>query len=206
VRVVHYGIDPTPFEPLPKDRNLLRDRVGLPRDCLLIGHVGRFDVQKNHRFLVEIFGSLAARLPTARLVLVGDGPLRPQIEQLVRAKGLENHVFFLGVRSDVPEIMGCLDVFLFPSQYEGLGIVLIEAQMAGVPCVVSNVIPDEADLELGLFDRVNLESLLELWVESIMTSLHASCPDWNVRARALREKGYNIQTSSVDLERIYLNS
>jgi glycosyltransferase involved in cell wall biosynthesis len=206
VRVVHYGIDPTPFELLPKDRNLLRDRIGLPRDCLLIGHVGRFEVPKNHRFLVEIFGSLAARLPTARLVLVGDGPLRPQIEQLVSAKGLEKHVLFLGVRADVPEIMGCLDVFLFPSQYEGLGIVLIEAQMAGVPCVVSNVIPDEADLELGLIDRVNLESPLELWVESIMTSLHVSRPDWNARTRALREKGYNIQASCTHLERIYLSS
>jgi hypothetical protein len=76
--------------------------------------------------------------------------------------------------------------------------------MAGVPCVVSNIIPDEADLELGLIDRVNLESPLELWVESIMASLHVSRPDWNVRARALREKGYNIQTSSTHLERIYL--
>jgi len=82
---------------------------------------------------------------------------------------------------------------------------LLEAQAAGVSCVVSNVISDEADLELGLINHVNLESPLELWVESIMTSLHASCPDWNVRARALREKGYNIQTSSVDIERIYLN-
>jgi len=204
VQVVHYGIDLTPFELLPKDRNLLRDRIGLPRDCLLIGHVGRFDVQKNHRFLIEIFESLVAQCPTARLVLVGDGPLRPEIERLVRVKGIQDRVFFLGVRADVPEIMGCLDVFLFPSLYEGLGIVLIEAQAAGVPCVVSDVIPDEADLGLRLINRVNLESPLRLWLDSIMTCLHIPCPEWNVRAQALRKNGYDIRTSSIHLERIYL--
>jgi len=203
VRVVHDGIDPAPFELLPKDRNLLRDRIGLPRYCLLIGHVGRFDVPKNHRFLVEIFGSLAARLPTARLVLVGDGPIRPQIEQLVRAKGLENHVFFLGVRADVPEIMGCLDVFLFPSQYEGLGIVLIEAQMAGVPCVVSNVIPDEADLGIGLLYPVSLEAGSEIWVDHVIRALQNDRPDWNFRKEALKRNGYDVKETVKSLIDIY---
>lgn len=205
VRVVHCGIDPTPFELLPKDRNLLRDRIGLPRDCLLIGHVGRFEVPKNHRFLVEIFGSLAARLPTARLVLVGDGPLRPQIEQLVRAKGLENHVFFLGVRADVPEIMGCLDVFLFPSLWEGIPLTLLEAQAAGVSCVVSNVISDEADLGIGLLHSVSLEAGPEVWVDHVMRALQNNRPDWNLRKEALKRNGYDVQEVAELLARIYVN-
>jgi glycosyltransferase involved in cell wall biosynthesis len=165
--------------------------------------VGRFDVQKNHRFLVEIFGSLAARLPTARLVLVGDGSLRPQIEQLVSAKGLEKHVLFLGVRADVPEIMGCLDVFLFPSQYEGLGIVLIEAQMAGVPCVVSNVISDEADLGIGLLHSVSLEAGPEVWVDHVMRALQNNRPDWNLRKEALKRNGYDVKETVKSLIDIY---
>jgi glycosyltransferase EpsF len=204
VRVVHYGIDPTPFELLPKDRNLLRDRIGLPRDCLLIGHVGRFEVPKNHRFLVEIFGSLAARLPTARLVLVGDGPLRPQIEQFVRAKGLENHVFFLGVRADVPEIMGCLDVFLFPSLWEGIPLTLLEAQAAGVSCVVSNVISDEADLGIGLLHSVSLEAGPEVWVDHVMRALQNNRPDWILRKEALKRNRYDVQQVAELLARIYV--
>jgi glycosyltransferase EpsF len=204
VRVVHNGIDPTPFELLPKDRNLLRDRIGLPRDFLLIGHVGRFEVQKNHRFLVEIFGSLAARLPTARLVLVGDGPLRPQIEQLVKAKGLENHVFFLGVRADVPEIMGCLDVFLFPSLWEGIPLTLLEAQAAGVPCVVSNVISDEADLGIGLLHPVSLEAGSEVWVDHVMRALQNNRPDWILRKEALKRNRYDVQQVAELLARIYV--
>jgi glycosyltransferase involved in cell wall biosynthesis len=204
VRVVHCGIDPTPFELLPKDRNLLRDRIGLPRDCLLIGHVGRFDVPKNHRFLVEIFGSLAARLPTARLVLVGDGPLRPQIEQFVRAKGLENHVFFLGVRADVPEIMGCLDGFLFPSLWEGIPLTLLEAQAAGVSCVVSNVISDEADLGIGLLHSVSLEAGPEVWVDHVMRALQNNRPDWILRKEALKRNRYDVQQVAELLARIYV--
>jgi glycosyltransferase EpsF len=166
--------------------------------------VGRFEVPKNHRFLVEIFGSLAARLPTARLVLVGDGPLRPQIEQFVRAKGLENHVFFLGVRADVPEIMGCLDVFLFPSLWEGIPLTLLEAQAAGVSCVVSNVISDEADLGIGLLHSVSLEAGPEVWVDHVMRALQNNRPDWILRKEALKRNRYDVQQVAELLARIYV--
>jgi len=203
VQVVHYGIDLTPFELLPKDRNLLRDRIGLPRDCLLIGHVGRFDVQKNHRFLIEIFESLVAQCPTARLVLVGDGPLRPEIERLVQVKGIQDRVFFLGVRTDVPEIMGCLDVFLFPSLWEGIPLVLLEAQAAGLSCVVSDVISEEADLGIGLLHPVSLKAGPDIWVEHVLKALQGNRPEWSVRKEALQRNGYDVQEVARLLMHIY---
>jgi len=205
VQVVHYGIDLTPFELLPKDRNLLRDKIGLPRDCVLIGHVGRFDVPKNHRFLIEIFESLVAQCPTARLVLVGDGPLRPEIERLVQVKGVQDRVFFLGVRTDVPEIMGCLDVFLFPSLWEGIPLVLLEAQAAGLSCVVSDVISEEADLGIGLLHPVSLKAGPDIWVEHVLKALQGNRPEWSVRKEALQRNGYDVQEVAKLLARIYVN-
>ncbi|MEM2591902.1 MAG: glycosyltransferase [Thermofilaceae archaeon] len=203
--MIHYGIDPVPFGSLPKDKKASRVRLGLPEEGLLIGHVGRFDVQKNHRFLIEVFEALASRLPDARLILVGDGPLRPEIQKLVTSKGLQDRVLFLGVRTDVPEIMGCLDLFLFPSLWEGLGIVLLEAQAAGLPCVVSDVIPEEADLGIGLICRVNLKAPMDVWIDNTQRFLHncPSRPDSEVRLCALRLAGYDIATSVSYLEGIY---
>ncbi len=204
VEIMRLCIDPAPFALLPQDRRALRSKLGLPLDAILVGHVGRFDRPKNHRFLVEIFCVLARRLPDARLVLVGDGPLRREVERWVAEKGLEERVHFLGVRTDVPEIMGCLDVFLFPSLWEGLGIVLVEAQAAGVSCVVSDVVPDEADLGLGLWYPTSLSAGPETWAERVVEALGASPPPWEVREQALRTHGYDAREVAKRLENLYV--
>lgn len=203
VRVVHCGIDLTPFESLPSDRRVLRRKLGLPEDAFLVGHVGRFDVPKNHRFLIEIFAALIDQIPTARLILVGEGPLRPEIEQLVAAKGLRDRVLFMGIRTDVPEIMGCLDVFLFPSLWEGIPLTLLEAQAAGVPCVVSDVISQEANLGIGLWYPVSLSASLNYWVERVFQALQSDRPDWDLRKDALRGNGYDVSEVAACMERIY---
>lgn len=203
VRVIHNGIDLTPFMLLSEDRRAPRRKFGFPEDAHLIGHVGRFDVPKNHRFLIEIFEALLTRLPTARLVLVGDGPLRPEIERLVAAKGISEQVVFMGVRADVPEIMGCLDVFLFPSRWEGLPVVLIEAQAAGVPCVVSDVITQEANVGLGLLYAVSLAETASVWVDQVLKALSTERPRWAVRLEALQRHGYDVQETVASLARIY---
>ncbi len=204
VRVVHNGIALFPFESLP-DRYALREKMRFYQDAILIGHVGRFDIPKNHRFLVEIFERLVVRFPTARLVLVGDGPLRPEIEKLVRVKGIQDRVFFLGVRADVPEIIGCLDVFLFPSLWEGIPLVLLEAQAAGVHCVVSDVISDEADLGIGLLHPVSLKAGPDIWVAHVLKALQGNRPDWSLRKEALKRNGYDVQEVAELLARIYVN-
>lgn len=204
VRVLHYCVELAPLESLPQDKKALRARVGLPGEGRLIGHVGRFDTQKNHRFLVEVFEALASRLPDARLILVGDGPLRPEIERLVASRGLQDRVSFLGVRADVPEIMGCLDVLLFPSLYEGLGLVLVEAQASAVPCVISDVVPEEADVVAPLIRRLSLSQPPSVWAEAVMEMQRKGRMISPAQALELVSRSpFNICNSVRQLEKVY---
>src|SRR5690606_15972476 len=134
-RLLYYGVDLTPFGAAVDGRSLRAD-LNIPPNAFVIGHVGRFAEQKNHRFLIEIAAEVCHHDRNARFLLVGDGPLRPRIEQQVAQAGLGERVIFAGLRADVPALMtGVMDCFLLPSLFEGLGIVLIEAQAAGLPCI-----------------------------------------------------------------------
>jgi glycosyltransferase involved in cell wall biosynthesis len=185
------------------DKHELRDKLSFPVNEPLIGHVGRFHEQKNHKFLIEIFHALLKKLPDAHLVLVGDGPLKTEIETIIHAKGIDNRVHMLGIRDDVPLIMGALDLFLFPSLYEGLGIVLIEAQAAGIPCVVSDVIPGEVDMKLGLVEFIGLQSDVDYWVKRVIKCLQLERPSFEERVGALQVAGYDVEKMVTDLEGIY---
>jgi glycosyltransferase involved in cell wall biosynthesis len=102
--------------------------------------------QKNHRFLLEVAAAALPQDPSLHFLLVGDGPLRADMEALAATLGIARHVTFTGNRLDVPALMAqCMDCFFFPSLWEGLGIVLLEAQAAGLPCVFSDVVPQEAN-------------------------------------------------------------
>ena len=119
--VVHCGIDLSPFQ-APVDHYAVRAELGVPRDAFVIGHVGRFVAVKNHGFLLDVAGELARTDAHVHVVLAGDGPLRPALEARVAHSPLAGRVHFVGARSDVPRLLAALDVFVFPSQYEGLGL------------------------------------------------------------------------------------
>ena len=149
----------------------IRAEFDLPTDALIIGHVGRFDTPKNHDFILEIAAEMIARAPKMYLLLIGAGDLRPKIEAKATQMGLIDRVLFLGARPDVPRLMtGLMDVFLFPSLYEGLGLVLIEAQAAGLPCIVSDTIPPEADLIKPLIHRLSLQQSAAQWAEVLLAN------------------------------------
>lgn len=204
VRVVLNAFDLEAYTSAADERPLRRAALSLPQDALLVGHVGRFSAQKNHRFLIEIFAVLLQQVPSAHLVLVGDGPLRPEIEEMVAAMGMSQHVHWLGVRSDVPHILGALDLFLFPSRYEGMGIALIEAQAAGLPCVAADAVPAEADVGLGLVRFESLRAGPKAWAQSILEAVHTPRPEPARRHRALQEAGYGIGQMSQFLQQVYL--
>ncbi|MBP5403850.1 MAG: glycosyltransferase [Elusimicrobiaceae bacterium] len=141
--VVNNGINIEKFTYNPVIRKSKRRELGLEND-FIIGHVGRFSAPKNHPFLLNVFEQVLQMKPNAKLLLVGSGPLRQQTEELVRAKNLQKHVVFLGGRTDVEQLYQAFDCFVFPSLHEGLGIVAIEAQAAGLPCILADTLPQEA--------------------------------------------------------------
>lgn len=203
-RVLYYGINLTPFQK-QVDSGSLHVELGIPTDAFVIGHVGRFAEQKNHVFLLEIAAEVAKREPKMRLLLLGEGSLRSDIEQKVLQVGLSDRVIFAGIRPDVPEIMGSIiDIFLFPSLHEGLGLVLIEAQAAGLPCIFSSVVPDEADVVKPLVRRLSLSQPASEWAEGVLTQRDAGSTITKSDALALVETSpFNIETSVKQLESIY---
>ncbi|MEG4106150.1 glycosyltransferase family 1 protein [Microcoleus sp. S13_C5] len=203
-QILFYGINLNPLrdriDPVP-----LRSELGIPSDAFVIGHVGRFVEQKNHVFLLEIAAEVAKHEPKMRLLLVGEGSLRPNIEQKVLQLGLSDHVIFAGVRPDVPQLMrGVMDVFLFPSLHEGLGLVLIEAQAAGLPCIFSNVVPEEADVIKPLVQRISLSQPVSEWVRVVLQQREMRSTITQSDALAQVETSpFNIETSVKQLESIY---
>ena len=167
-QILHCGLDLAPFQK-PIDSASVRAELGIPQNAFVIGHVGRFEAQKNHQFLIEIAASIAQQEPKMRLLLIGYGSLRGEAEDKVAQLGLTDKVIFAGVRSDIPRLMlGAMDVFLLPSLFEGLPLVLIEAQAAGLPCIFSDVISEEIDVIKSLMKRLSLSNSASEWAEVVL--------------------------------------
>jgi len=164
-RLHHLGIDLFRFR-FDADKELVRRSLAIPTDALVLGHVGRFTEEKNHTFIVEIARELISREPRAFFLLVGDGPLRLTIEEKVLHYGLRKRFLFTGLRADVPMLMkGAMDVFLFPSLREGLPITLLEAQAAGLRCIISSVISREAIVIPDLVVRESPAASEDKWAK-----------------------------------------
>ncbi len=166
----------------------------------VIGHVGRFDPPKNHDFLIDIFNEVYKKDNTAKLVLVGSGDLQKTIENKVENYGLTHNVLFLCSRDDVHEILQAFDVFVFPSLYEGLGIVAIEAQCAGIPCIVSDTVPEDARIT-SEFNYLSLNSSAKRWAKEIIKYKNFQKTD---SSDNIINAGYDISEKAKWLEDYYL--
>lgn len=183
-----------------RDRIRIRAELGLDDAAVVVGHVGNFSAVKNHSRLLKIFAELAQQEPRARLLLVGDGHLRDQIEQHIRLLGLKDKVSLTGVRQDVPSLLSAMDVLLFPSLSEGLPVTVVEAQAAGLPCVVSESVTSE----VGLTDLVRFVSLDEpddLWATELLTA--SSQTDRRSRTKELRDAGYESAQVASAMDDLY---
>ncbi|MFD0588435.1 glycosyltransferase family 1 protein [Paenibacillus sp. GCM10027627] len=168
VTVLNNAVNTEEFAYKPEVRAAIRQELGAG-EGLVVGHIGRFNEQKNHSFLLNIFEALLRRRTDALLVLAGDGYLRPVIEKEAEKRGLAASIRFLGVREDVADLLQGMDVFLFPSLFEGLPVVLVEAQAAGLPCIVSDRITTESNVT-GRVAFVPLERSAEEWSELILNT------------------------------------
>ena len=165
-RVIPNAIDATRYAPDPAQRQEYRRMLGV-EDALVVGHVGRFHVQKNHSFLLHVAAQMKCLEPKTQLLLVGQGSEMESIRGLTAQLELEDTVQFLGVRSDLEGLYQAMDVFVFPSKSEGLGVVLLEAQANGLPCVTSDVVPHQVKVNDNLH-FLPLEDGAQKWASFIL--------------------------------------
>ena len=145
ITIIHNGVDLDKFRFDPVKRDAMRSEWGL-EDAFVLGHVGRFEYQKNHEYLVDIFAAVKDRVPNAKLFLVGEGSLQEDIRAKVKALGHSDDVLFAGLSREVEKLLSGFDVFVLPSHFEGLPIVGVEAQAAGLPVLFADTITREAKL------------------------------------------------------------
>lgn len=202
-RLVPNAINAQRFQYDPALREKMRTELSLG-DSFVIGHVGRFHYAKNHEFLLEIFGRLHQNLEkkgkTCKLLLLGEGEGMAAAKAQAAALGVEKDVLFLGNHKDVEAYYQVFDLFLFPSRFEGLPGTVVEAQAAGLRCIIS----DRITTEVGISELVSFHSLedgADQWAKEVECSMVYERRD---RCEAVRKAGFDVQEQARRLERFYL--
>ncbi len=202
VYILNNAIDLDKFKYDEKIRKKLRKELKISDNTVVIGHIGRFVTQKNHTQLIDIFNEYHKNNNNSVLMLIGQGPLMGTMKEKVNSLDLDDCVMFLGQKDTVNEYYNAMDLFLFPSLYEGLGMVVVEAQVAGLPCVVSDEVPKIAKIT----DRItfmNLNNSSEIWLKGIIKLLKRSDRK-NVKFKN-EITNYDINEETKQFEQKYLN-
>lgn len=190
VNFIHNGVDLNVYKYDEENRRKVRREFGIADEQLVIGHIGRFNQQKNHKFLIEVFSEVLKQKPNALLMLVGDGEKKNEIKEQIKSLGIEESVIFTGIRSDVPALLSAMDVFVFPSFYEGMPNTVIEAQATGLPCVIADTITEEA----GITECVRYKALTtsaKEWAYIAVSLLENSRICYNAKVKHV---GYDIDS------------
>lgn len=204
-QVLYCAIDLEPFK-ISAGGSSVRERLQIPPDAFVIGHVGRFTEAKNHGFLLRIFAEILAQNPLGYLLLVGDGGLMEAIKAEAESLGILDKVIFTGAVSNVPVLLrDAMDLFVFPSLYEGLPLALLEAQAAGLPCIISSNVSEEGIVVKPLVQRLPLSAPVSVWAET--AGRIRKNPNQNIsRSEALslmKNSPFNINVSVKSLEKLY---
>ena len=199
--IIKNGINYKQFIYNEKIRKEYRNILNIKPNIIALGFVGRLVEQKNPMFLVDVFENLLKRSSNIKLFIVGEGDLKQDLKHLIKEKGLCNYIIMLGNRNDVNKLMQAFDVLLFPSLFEGLGIVAVEAQAAGLPVIVSKGIPEAAKISDEFFYRINNYDS-DKWGEKILEVIK------NTKRRNTQNEiinsGYDIKFSASRIRDIYL--
>ena len=187
-RIINNAIPLDQYVFSEETRASVRQEYGI-ENKFVIGNVGRFSEQKNHLFLIDIFAEIVKENQNAILMLVGDGELRAKIEDKIEKLGLQGNVILTGVKSNVNELLMSMDVIAFPSLYEGMPNVIIEAQATGLNCVISDTITKEANVT-GCVKYLGLAEGAAKWAE--MINNYKTTGDRSAGANILKQKGYDI--------------
>lgn len=199
ITIINNGIDLNKFRYNSKIRENVRRKLKLDSN-LVIGHIGRFSYQKNHRYLIEVFSKLVTKVPEARLLLVGEGTEKEAIKKLVKEKALEDKVIFYGLSNHVESLLQAMDIFVLPSHFEGLPIVGVEAQAAGLPIIFSDKITKAAQLINNVVFLPIKQKNIEDWVNEILLLKKYKRIDTYFK---LKEKHFDIQDTLNQFTRLY---
>lgn len=175
VKILRNGVDLNIFRYDCEGRKAIRKEFSIGNK-IVIGHIGRFDKQKNHRFLLEVFKKINDKCSNTVLLLIGTGTLKNRIHEWINEYGLEGKVIFAGQRFDIPEVLSAMDIFVFPSFFEGMPNVVIEAQSTGLPCFVADTITNEANIT-GLVKYLPLSLSAKEWAEVILDDIDKARQD-----------------------------
>lgn len=191
--VIRNGIDLSRFRHCGIERSAKRESIKIPQDAWVIGHVGRFSKEKNHTFLLKVFREIVRRKSNAHLLLVGNGELQEEIMQEINRMNLHDRVTILSHRMDIPELLRVMDVMVFPSFFEGLSVTLVEAQAAGLKCVISDSI-NPANILSEKTISVSLEQGPSAWADialddSIKTEHYGNIDDYDMNREIHRLEG-----------------
>lgn len=199
VIIINNGIDTQKFAYDPVKREILRSEMGLS-DKYVIGHVGRFTKEKNHKFLIDLLKEIRKDKENAFLMLIGEGPLLGSIREYADIQGVSEAVLFLGARKDVKDLYQVMDVFVLPSTIEGFGIVNIEAETSGLKCVVSDVVPETVNVT-GNVKRLSLNDSIDMWKKEILTlSL-----DRKDMSSIVDNEGFSIKSAAIKVTDLYIS-
>lgn len=187
VHILKNGLNIDLFKFSEFKRNRLREELKVA-DKFVVGHVGRFNTQKNHLFLLDVFSEIRKLNKNAVLLMVGEGNLETQVRKRAEELEIMDSCIFTGVRNDVDSLLCAMDVFLFPSLYEGMPNTVIEAQVSGLPCVISDTITSECNVS-GLVQFISLQAPKERWAECVIT---ASSDERSHAAIRMIQNGYEI--------------
>jgi glycosyltransferase involved in cell wall biosynthesis len=198
------AIDAAAFAHDPEARERVRRREGWD-GRFVVGHVGRFSAQKNHPFLIDIFERVVSKEPLALLVLVGGGgDMEGRVRKEVARRRLTHNVVFTGPRDDIADLLRGMDVFVFPSRFEGLGIAQLEAQAAGVKTINSRHVPREGIVVPELVESLPLDLGSEVWAMRVLRARES--PPREDRRAQIAAAGFDIDNNAQWLEGIYLEA
>lgn len=196
--ILHNGVNIEKFKYTENSMTKIKKDFNIPADNFIVGHVGRFEEVKNHKFLIKIFRKIQKIQPNSILILIGDGNKQDEIKEMVHTYGLEENILFIGTTNRIPELMKIMDTFVLPSKYEGFGLVLIEAQAANIKCVISDTIPKEVE-QTNLITSLSLDARIDDWCEEIMKPKPEAIVDYGLGR-------FDIKYIVKELEQIYLSN
>jgi glycosyltransferase involved in cell wall biosynthesis len=201
-KVFHYGIDFTRFG-RPAQPAELRAKLGIPDDRHVIVHLSRLDLQKNHEFSLRLLSELLTSNVNTHLLLVGGGPMEEQIKSQIQAANLGNRVTMVGDQADVLPFLALAECMVFPSWHEGLGIVVLEAQAAGLPCVASEYVPPDVSVLPGMVQFCSLAAPLSSWVDAIKAKLNQPRLDRHQTVAQMDQSSFGLSQCLEQLCAIY---